>query len=119
MRPREPRVRSEQYLAFIRALPCVACARDPSGEAAHVRYNFEVGGERHFGMGERPHDRRAVPLCGFCHRENGDSQHRVGEVEFWAARNINPILLAAAIWSNRGSFEVAREIVLRSRGGLR
>jgi len=119
MRQRDPRDKDSKYLGFIRSLPCIACERDPSGEAAHVRGNFNVGGERPFGKGERPHDRRAVPLCGWCHRESPDAQHRVGERSFWLRRGINPILLAAALYSNRESFEVAREIVLRSRGGLR
>ena len=119
VRQREPRQKSSRYLTFIRSLPCIACQRDPCGEAAHVRHNFDVGGERAFGKGEKPHDRRCVPLCGWCHRENNDSQHHIGELAFWTQRNINPILLAAALYSNRDSFEVAREIVLRSRGGLR
>jgi len=119
MRQREPRAKSQKHLAFIRSLPCIACARDPCGEAAHVRHNFEINGERQFGKAEKPHDWRTVPLCGWCHRENRNSQHHVGEVEFWTQRAINPILLASALWSNRDSFEVAREIVLRSRGGLR
>lgn len=42
-------------------------------EAAHVR----MGGGA--GMGEKPHDWRAVSLCGDHHRQ----QHTIGEPSFW------------------------------------
>lgn len=67
--------RNQDYLAYIRELPCIGCDQLPNEgcEAAHVR----IGGGG--GMGLKPSDYRAVPLCHGCHAR----QHSVGERTFW------------------------------------
>ncbi len=52
--------RSEDYLAFVRRLPCLACNRSPS-EAHHTKKA---------GTGLKGDDTRAVPLCTEHHREH-------------------------------------------------
>lgn len=50
-----------QYTARLRQLPCVACKREPAGTVHHHT------GRR--GMGQRAHDRDAMPLCPQCHHD--------------------------------------------------
>jgi len=53
--------RDPAYLDYIRSLSCANCGRFPS-EAAHMRC---LGGG---GMGKKPSDYHAIPLCPGCHR---------------------------------------------------
>jgi hypothetical protein len=72
--------RSPEYLAWIRTLGCVICARESGGatvvEAAHTN----VLGAR--GLGQKTSDFSTVPLCSGHHREYPDSYHFLGEEEF-------------------------------------
>jgi hypothetical protein len=61
------------YLRFIRRLPCVACARPTTIEAAHF-------GPR--GLGQKSDDRQTLPLCRKHHRTGNDSYHQLGPVKF-------------------------------------
>lgn len=65
-------LRDRKHLAFIRTLPCVTCGNRPS-QAAHIRKNGDGG------VGVKPSDNRAVPLCPSCHY----IQHQIGELRFW------------------------------------
>lgn len=73
---RSTRWRSQAHLSFVRSFHCAlpGCQGMPI-EAAHVRIGSGAG------MGEKPHDWRAVPLCKFHH----DAQHHQGEQTFWQA----------------------------------
>ena len=66
LQPRRGPDRSPEYLAWIRTLECVVCARVSGGatvvEAAHTN----VLGAR--GMGQKASDFSAVPLCTGHHR---------------------------------------------------
>ena len=84
---RKKRIRSRRgpdrhpdYLAWIRTLRCVVCARLSGGftviEAAHTN----ALGPR--GLGQKASDFSAVPLCAGHHRDYPDSYHRLGEPEF-------------------------------------
>jgi hypothetical protein len=42
-------------------------------EAAHVKIGIASRNWTECGRGVRPHDRRAIPLCGFCHRIGPDA----------------------------------------------
>ena len=84
-----------EYLAFIRAQPCVVCMlpwkvnmtgvsysnvqKSPT-EAAHI-------GPR--GLSRKVPDRAALPMCGEHHRW----LHVVGPKQFWAAHKLNPMEL--------------------------
>lgn len=71
---RESRWRSPAHLAWIRGFMCATpeCDGMPI-EAAHVRLGSGAG------MGQKPDDWRAVPLCKPCHA----CQHAIGEESFW------------------------------------
>ncbi len=73
---RSSRWRSQAHLSFVRKHHCSmpGCQGMPI-EAAHVRINSGAG------MGEKPHDHRAVSLCQFHHSQ----QHTIGEPAFWAS----------------------------------
>lgn len=72
--------RNSSYLEFIRKLPCIACSTEVGVQAAHVRASGDGG------MGLKPSDYRAVPLCVRCH---GD-QHQRGEAAFWRGLGADP-----------------------------
>lgn len=89
---RQPRERDDAHLAAIRQLPCLKCAAVPCGEAAHVRMPSGAHGKKS-GMGEKPSDQWALPLC---HRDHME-QHRIGEAKFWHELGINPVLLCVRL----------------------
>jgi hypothetical protein len=62
--------RRVHHLFFVRQLPCVACGKAAPSDAAHVRIGTEGG------VGRKPGDRYAVPLCTACHAK----QRRIGEL---------------------------------------
>ncbi len=90
---KHPRQRWAAYLAFIRGLPCVICG-NPHTEAAHLRMASRLAGKRQTGMGEKPDDRWALPLCSEHHRE----QHQGNELAFWLRYGIDwPAFLSLAV----------------------
>lgn len=100
---REPRQHDANYLAWIRGLKCIGCVQDqtPSrsvrSEAAHVRFADARAGWSHTGKGEKPHDRRTLPLCAGHHRQGPKSQHAAGERAWWEARGIHAPSACAAL----------------------
>lgn len=103
---REPRQHDEDYLDFIRGLPCVLCGDNTSVEAAHIRYGDPVVCKRKAGMGEKPDDVWTLPLCGRHHRE----QHGMNEKYFWEKRGIDPVKVSLALQLSRGDQERAERI---------
>jgi hypothetical protein len=99
------------YLDQIRQLPCLCCGMDPSGEAAHIRYNSGAHG-KHNGLGKKPSDRFTAPPCGSCHREDRGALHRVGELVFWTLLGIDPLLVASKLYAAKGDLVRMRAIVL-------
>ena len=83
------RERDESYLDYIRSQPCCLCG-GIDADAAHIRVGSINDGKRETGMGEKPSDRWAVPLCRRHHRE----QHSMNEMEFWLSYGIDPFALA-------------------------
>lgn len=55
----------EEYLVFVRTLPCAFCSWYPPSHAHH-----ETGGGR--GKGQKAPDRRTLPFCHKCHRDFHD-----------------------------------------------
>jgi len=70
--------RDKEYLAFIRALPCLVCGAE--SEPHHWRKGADGG------TGMKPSDCFALPLCHEHHME----AHRVGEATFAERRNFEP-----------------------------
>lgn len=94
LREREPRVKDEKHLRFIRSLPCCICGDNTSTEAAHLRVGSIGHGKPHTGMAEKPSDRWVLPLCNRHHRE----QHATGdELKFWDFHGIDPFMLALTL----------------------
>src|SRR5215467_5921327 len=94
-----------QHLAFVRQLPCVACGKAAPSEAAHVRTGTDGG------VGVKPGDRYAVPLCTFCHAK----QHRIGELTFWSGLRIDPINVALRLWTVSADIKAGERTVFRAR----
>ena len=100
--------RRVQHLAFIRLLPCVACGKAAPSEAAHVRTGTDSG------IGRKPGDRYAAPLCIACHAK----QHRVGELTFWSALRIDPVNVALRLWTMSADVKAGERTVFRARQGI-
>lgn len=98
-RQREPRQRDNKYLGDIRALPCIICLSTVAVEAAHIRYS--EGKKFNPGVGQKPHDRFAIPLCHQCHWK----QHSRGERLFWREVGLNPLPIAGQLYERRGNLE--------------
>lgn len=81
---RASRWRSQAHLGFVRGFACAVCGSTTNVEAAHVRIGSGAG------IGQKPDDWRAVPLCAGPHSNNlgqlgcHNRQHIVGEPHFWA-----------------------------------
>jgi len=97
--------RRGQHLAFLRQLPCVACGKAAPSEAAHVRTAADGG------VGMKPADRYAVPLCTTCHVK----QHRMGELTFWSALRIDPLNVSLRLWTISADITAGERIVFRAR----
>ena len=93
------------HLAFVRQLPCVACGKAAPSDAAHVRAGTDGG------VGVKPSDRYAVPLCAACH----EKQHRLGELTFWSALRIDPLNVALRLWTVSADIQAGERIVFRAR----
>lgn len=61
-------------------------------EAAHIRLGS------HAGMGEKPGDDKAIPLCGGSMGHHAE-QHRIGEASFWKKYGKDPHKMAKQLWS--------------------
>lgn len=114
MRLKQPRVKDEAHLEFIRSLPCVSCGDNTATEAAHLRAANLDYGKPAPGMQAKPHDRWALPLCGRCHRE----QHEGDEAMFWAFRGVNPWVLAMTLHDVSGDHEMACTVIDRQKSEL-
>jgi hypothetical protein len=98
---RKGRERDPAHLDAIRQLPCLACGADIGCEAAHIRMGHKGG------MGLRPDDPMAIPLCSACHRD----QHATSEQKYWDARNIDPVKVANSLHRLSGQNEAMRQVV--------
>src|SRR5499427_410099 len=104
-KPKPNSYRRVQHLAFVRQLPCVACGKVAPSEAAHVRTGTDGG------VGVKPADRYAVPLCTACHAK----QHRIGELTFWSALRIDPVNVALRLWTVSTDIVAGERAVFRAR----
>lgn len=76
---RETRWRNQAHMNFVRSFACAVpgCVGVPI-EAAHVRIGSGAG------LGQKPGDWRATPLCKHHHTQ----QHTIGERTFWASYEV-------------------------------
>jgi hypothetical protein len=99
LRQRQPRVRCDAFLAFVRSKACCACGAPPRSQAAHVRMGSRAHRKRGTGIGEKPDDRWSVPLCAGCHVDDVGALHNLGEEMFWAAHRVDPFEMAESLWT--------------------
>lgn len=90
--------RDEAHLRLLRKCQCLACGAEPA-EAAHIRYSDAARGKVNPGMGRKPADRHAVPLCPKCHRMGRGCQHDRNERVWWEQHRIDPLVVADALYS--------------------
>lgn len=111
-RPHRP---DHAHLRFVHGLPCIYPGCGAPGEAAHVRYASTAHGKVETGGGRKPDDRWVVPLCPRHHREGPDAQHNHNEREWWAALKIDPLTIAALLFSasKAGEDREAAEFICR------
>jgi len=107
---KRPRKESDAHLKALRFLPCVVCLGRPV-EAAHIRTGSYLHGKRETGIGEKPDDKWALPLCPIHHRE----QHAMNEMDFYDRYEIDPFGTALALWGADGDQE-AMETIIRLLG---
>lgn len=108
----EPRGGDRAYLALVRQLPCLKCGSEPC-EPAHVRFASAAYGKAS-GLGKKPDDRWAVPLCAGDHLLARDAQHNRNEQAFWAELGINPLAVAAALYARRGDFVAMHMVIVKA-----
>ena len=88
----------EDYKAWIRSLPCVACtaARGGNGSVESVFSPIEAAhvGER--GLSQKCPDRETIPLCVRHHREGTYSLHKLGK-NWWTLHGIDKTALIAEL----------------------
>lgn len=98
-RPKKPkrsnRFRSQKHCNHIRSFCCCHCGAENPIEVAHIRLGSGAG------MGQKPHDYWAVPLCKGCHI----NQHSVGERTFWKHKN-HEAVIAELIETSPARFEI-------------
>lgn len=110
--PQQPRNPHEDkdYLALVRQCPCLSCGMDPAYEAAHVRFASAAFGKAS-GLGKKPADRWALPLCPDHHRLARDCQHHQGEQLFWDALGINPLITCEKLYAQAGDLVAMRAVI--------
>ena len=85
------RVRSKEHLRAVAKEPCLVCGRRPS-QAHHLKYLQPRG------LGLKPSDEFAVPLCRLHHR----SLHDAGDEEaWWRQQKVDPVPEAERLWNSR------------------
>lgn len=104
--------RDEGYLKLIRQLPCLKCGVVPCGEAAHVRMGSGFHRKSSAGMGRKPPDSYALPLCRDCHLTDPDSLHKVGEALFWDRVGIIPFDARNKLYPLRGDFVAMEKMAM-------
>jgi hypothetical protein len=99
VRQRQPRVEDAAFLSFVRRRPCCACGAPAPSQSAHIRMASEEHGKRSTGLGERPDDKWATPLCSECHLTGPQAQHRGSERAFWSRVGVDPFAVARRLYA--------------------
>lgn len=80
------------------------CSKVPS-DPAHIRVGSNAG------MGQKPDDSKAVPLCRICHSK----QHQQGERTFWGKNLEAAHNLANALFVKTSDYEACLLLIARFR----
>ena len=84
-------------------------------EAAHIRYGSQDHGKPHTGKSEKPSDKWVVPLSPEEHRLGNQSQHTMNERDYWDRVGIDPLIVAALLWTVSGDHEAGMLICNAAR----
>lgn len=109
------RRQERDHLAYIRSLPCCISGLRRNTEAAHVRYADPAYGKGKTPMGSKPDDRWTVPLSPEHHRTGEDAQHSDNEKSWWERHGIDPLGVAAALYSCSGDVEAGELVIQAAR----
>lgn len=110
LRQRQPRLKDEKHLRFLRLLDCIICG-SPHTEAAHVRYAAPEYGKRETGKQEKPDDKWCLPLCSHHHRD----QHAHSEEAWWNDMGINPLAACIELYDASGDDIEGQMVIMRHR----
>jgi len=108
---KHPRQHDPDHLAYLRTLPCCVCGDDTATEAAHIRFADPMIGKNNPGIGAKPDDKYALPVCGSDHRK----QHEGSETQWWAKLGIDPVKVALALYAVSGDYADGCRIVAACR----
>lgn len=94
---KEPRAHDEAFLARLRQLPCIypCCGVGLHTDAAHIRMASAIYGATEAGVGAKPHDFWALPVC----RHHHTLEHRIGTKRFWEKLDIDPHFVALRLYA--------------------
>lgn len=102
----------DAHLKAIRQLPCLRCGLDPCAEAAHIRMTSGVRHKLNAGAA-KPADKWTLPICRACHQDDWNSIHRIGELAFFDALKIDPLLTAERLYAVSPDVIAMRAVVFR------
>ena len=91
------RIRDEEHLKFVANQPCLVCGRRPA-QAHHLRHAQPRA------LSKKVSDQWTVPLCAIHHRELHDYGN---EPHWWKSKDIDPIMVAEALWKSHKEEEVS------------
>jgi len=118
MRQRRPREIDKRHKAALAQCPCAVCGAAGPSHVAHVRLSNAALGVDMAGMGAKPADRYALPLCPEHHQNSNDAEHHKGTKKFWRDLGIDPLRLAAELHQQSPDVEAMRLTILRKVHGL-
>ena len=81
MNPKPKPLRSKKYLTFVREHPCIRCGKRET-QAHHESFHNS-------GIGTKPSDSYAIPLCIQCHLE----RHSQGKQTFWDGFDVRNVII--------------------------
>jgi hypothetical protein len=93
------RHRNKEHLRFVRAQPCLICAKQPS-DPHHLPFAQPRA------LGRRVSDEYTVPLCRAHHRE---AHRAVKEIVWWQSVGVAPLAVAEALWQKSQSGQALNE----------
>jgi hypothetical protein len=96
LRSEPKRLRDQSHLRRVGTLPCLICGRKPT-QTHHLTFPQPRA------LGRKSSDENAVPLCNLHHRE---LHERGDEPAWWIAKNIDPVPIAQALWSESQGWSI-------------
>lgn len=96
-RMRDKRWRSEQYLAFVRSLPCCVCGATEGVAAHHITGMYQLSG-----TGLKPADSYTMPACDPIYKHSRDCHQQIHAIK--ALRDQQPAFLRTTLRAGIAQF---------------